>query len=562
MHRSIKIICVIVASCISLIYIGSFRVKAVASSVLGLSGLIACIECLGSSIIGSSSQIAVNSNSGVSLDDFGLGTSGGSASLTSDQLMSYYLSSIDPSDVAGMSDQEALIYVTDPDRFDNYLSEYISSPVSIGVEYGCKSYLSEIHLAAEQGKVISDFSGLVLSPSTFSDIVNSVSSDVISGITGRDASISVTENGLRTLTISSSFSYFSSLATEYGASYVYCNDFWVDSDFDEPMDFYCVFLVSDGSQVYFLNAIDIYSNSKYIPSSESFYFSGTPSKGIGLYFKSQSVSSPYYLSVFEKYKRRQDGSFNSMSYPQSIIRIHSLFSADGFAYPYDSVLESGCDVYSVLFDTKSEADKLFDDLASQAIALSPSDVNDTDDDVISIPDSVTVPEAVADYYGGEKDIVVSPGAVMADDGTTTYDPSITIDDTDVQDTADDEKFKEWQNQRGFTMGLEPKFRIYDQIKNLLENLFNYDDVNTPPSFKFYYDSNNDGTSETYDVLDLSVLETTLTNDHMEDKSWWGTDIKVIDVIRYVIAAILYGLFIMRLIKRLPTFYGSGPWGTV
>lgn len=102
------------------------------------------------------------------------------------------------------------------------------------------------------------------------------------------------------------------------------------------------------------------------------------------------------------------------------------------------------------------------------------------------------------------------------------------------------------------------YKLYDQCKFLLDNLFNYNDRNSPPNFQFYYDSNGDGESEIYNVLDLSFLENTLTNENMVDKSWWSTPIKIIDLIRYIIAAVCYGLFVMRLIKRLPTFYGNGP----
>lgn len=548
MHRSVKIISVIVAACISLIYIGSFRVKAVSSAVLGLSGLIACIECLGSSIIGSSSQIAVNSNSGVSLDDFGLGTSGGSASLTSDQLMSYYLSSIDPSEVSGMSDQEALIYVTDPDRFDKYLSEYISSPVSIGVEYGCKSYLSEVHLAAEQGKVISDISGLVLSPSTFSDIVNSVSSDVIAEITGNEASVSF-QNGIRNITIyrTSTFEIYSDLASQYSVRSVYRpRSISPPFDFLDSGNFFVLSNVSFGDTFYYVYVC----GSCYVSPVSCTFDLVTDNYGNYYAICGPCTSMPY---VYSHYRYSFSASYYSKAFSDPVGLFHRFSISDYF--PTDALFE-----FSNLDDAQRFADALGTFTEDN---YNPDDDVYSGDDVISAELPGTVPEAVADYYGGEKDIVVSPGAVKADDGTTTYDPSITIDGTDVKDTAnDDEKFKEWQNQRGFTMGLEPKFRIYDQIKNLLENLFNYDDVNTPPSFKFYWDSDGDGTSETYNVLDLSVLETTLTNDNMEDKSWWGSSIKVIDVIRYIIAAILYGLFVMRLIKRLPTFYGSGPWGTV
>ena len=90
-------------------------------------------------------------------------------------------------------------------------------------------------------------------------------------------------------------------------------------------------------------------------------------------------------------------------------------------------------------------------------------------------------------------------------------------------------------------------------------MFNYDDIVSPPNFSFYWDSDGDGVKEIYNPFDFTILETKLTNENMVDKSILPIEIKVIDVIRYVIALCIYGLFVMRLIKRLPTFYGSGPW---
>lgn len=103
------------------------------------------------------------------------------------------------------------------------------------------------------------------------------------------------------------------------------------------------------------------------------------------------------------------------------------------------------------------------------------------------------------------------------------------------------------------------FKLYNQCKYFIETVFNYDDVLQPPNFSFYWDSDGDGEKELYNPLDLSFLEMKLTNENLADKSWFSVEIKVIDVIRYVIAIVIYGLFVMRLIKRLPTFYGSGPW---
>ncbi len=102
------------------------------------------------------------------------------------------------------------------------------------------------------------------------------------------------------------------------------------------------------------------------------------------------------------------------------------------------------------------------------------------------------------------------------------------------------------------------FKLYDQCKYIIQNIFNYKDRNKPPNFSFYYDSDGDGTKEIYPLIDFSILDTSLTNANSFDKTLWYSPIKVIDLIRYIIAIVIYGLFVMRLIKRLPTFYGNGP----
>ncbi len=107
-----------------------------------------------------------------------------------------------------------------------------------------------------------------------------------------------------------------------------------------------------------------------------------------------------------------------------------------------------------------------------------------------------------------------------------------------------------------------QFPLYEQCKKLINNLFNYDDVLEPPNFSFYWDSNGDGVKEVYNPFDFSILETKLTNENMVDKSIFAVEIKVIDLIRYILAVIIYGFFVMRLIRRLPTLYGSGPFASM
>ena len=107
-----------------------------------------------------------------------------------------------------------------------------------------------------------------------------------------------------------------------------------------------------------------------------------------------------------------------------------------------------------------------------------------------------------------------------------------------------------------------QFPLFEQCKKLLNKLFNYDDVLQPPNFSFYWDSDGDGVQEIYNPLDLSFLETKLTNENLVDKSLFSVEIKIIDLIRYTVALIIYGLYVMRLIKRLPSLYGSGPFASL
>lgn len=201
--------------------------------------------------------------------------------------------------------------------------------------------------------------------------------------------------------------------------------------------------------------------------------------------------------------------------------------------------------------------------------LAISDTYEEPDVVVDVnPSSIekAIEKAKAALGLDDVDVVVSPGTVIDEDGEAVYSPSISVAGTDVKEfEKDDEKENEKEEDKKAPFdpeiaglaGLAGTFPLYEQCKKLLENLFNYDDIVHPPSFKFYWDSNKDGINEVYDVLDLSFLETSLTNKNMVDKGFWSTPIKVIDVIRYVIAAVIYGLFVMRLLKRLPFFYGGG-----
>lgn len=137
--------------------------------------------------------------------------------------------------------------------------------------------------------------------------------------------------------------------------------------------------------------------------------------------------------------------------------------------------------------------------------------------------------------------------------------SSAISEAQAKDALLEEEYKKYTDYISSAIPFPSDFKLYNQCKYFIDTVFNYDDVLQPPNFSFYWDSDGDGEKELYNPFDLSFLEMKLTNENLVDKSWFSVEIKVIDVIRYVIAIVIYGLFVMRLIKRLPTFYGSGPW---
>lgn len=134
-----------------------------------------------------------------------------------------------------------------------------------------------------------------------------------------------------------------------------------------------------------------------------------------------------------------------------------------------------------------------------------------------------------------------------------------ISEAQAKEAAHEALQKKYTEEISAAIPFNNNFKLYNQCKYFIETVFNYDDVLQPPNFSFYWDSDGDGIQEVYNPIDLSILETKLTNENMVDKSLFSVEIKIIDLIRYVIAIVIYGLFVMRLIKRLPTFYGSGPW---
>ncbi len=78
----------------------------------------------------------------------------------------------------------------------------------------------------------------------------------------------------------------------------------------------------------------------------------------------------------------------------------------------------------------------------------------------------------------------------------------------------------------------------------------------PPNFHFYWDSNKDGYKERYCWLDLSFLETPLTNANLEDKGRFTYNLTVRDFLQGLIVVIFYTAFFIKMIRKLPALFGG------
>lgn len=236
----------------------------------------------------------------------------------------------------------------------------------------------------------------------------------------------------------------------------------------------------------------------------------------------------------------------------------TLLGLDGIEYSVSELVKSFDEIIGVVGDISGDLSKLLEYLKSlniegldkyiQSIEGTLNDLNERDKDKSAVLGDCL--GTLTDLKEIFKDLDVSQisSQVKSIDET--------LERIDERQQAED---KYYEDMKAFLFDYQvSSYKLYDQCKYFIDNLFNYSDRNKPPTFQFYYDSNGDGENETYTLLDLSFLDTVLTNENMVDKSFWVTPIKVIDLIRYVIAIVCYGLFVMRLIKRLPSFYGNGP----
>lgn len=102
------------------------------------------------------------------------------------------------------------------------------------------------------------------------------------------------------------------------------------------------------------------------------------------------------------------------------------------------------------------------------------------------------------------------------------------------------------------------FTLVNQCKTLINNLLGKfeNSSSSPPNFSFYWDSNKDGIKEKYTILDLSFMETSLSNSNLVDQSRFQNSMTVRQFVQYLIILLCYVAFTIKIIKKLPGLLGG------
>lgn len=526
MKKSFKILSFVISIFIFISFVGNNRVKAVsAGAVLGAGAIVACVGAI-ASLIANDSVDLVQSGSSVG------GYTVDASSYRASSIIDSYLSQYDISSIDDIDDINILIEITDPQKFIDYcggLDSFTSD------EYTAYYTISHIHYEAQNNKFFTDVSGLIFSPDTFSDIVNSVSSDVISEITGKNATVSSTENGLRTLIISGETLYFSELAEQYGASMVWRGDHILPSGIPD-VNYYVCFLISYKNVIYaptrmYHSFVHQYYTSYLVPNTWPF---------AGFSYDTPRLNSDLNYNVINWFTY-SDNTFDSRAF-------FSISSRDCFSVSSGSCLRDAVDsddpdlfrIYAFFFPNSILSEKFISDMTSRSVDVDVSDIEKDNVSTYDIPLSDTEKKVGAyeqDHPGVDDiDIVVNPGAVKADDGTTTYNPSISVNDTplddidvtgylDLDDTLD-------RFQLPSSISTKFPFSLPFDIYNLF-NVFSADPVT--PKFTVPLDMTSVG-GEVYNIdIDLSDFD------------------DIANIVRWL----LYGLFLIGLIILTNKLIGRG-----
>ncbi len=522
MKKSLKILSFVISVFIFVSFVGNNRVKAVATgAVLGAEGISAAVSFLLSTIFTDSLVIAGNA---AEQADY-------TVTVTTDeaqQILDDYFYSFNIDSLEGIDDYNCLMTITDPNQFLSYCG--VSDPISLsGAQRTVYSSLQCTHNQVVDHKIITSAKGLVLQPISFSELLNDTSSDLISYFSKSDATVTF-ENGIRTLFLTKNEVYFKQLASDYGATAVYRDSFYFACS--PNSEFFIYFIGTDSSgAIYFSDRVG--SSSLNIGGSPHY----TGSHDVSITINDSYFGFYYYNGSFSSVRRvyglRADGS-PLLSSSSDAVNVYNI--SKGKCFNSWELFH----VYTLFFPTMESAQKLRDDIWSNDYTVDPDNVVSQDQDIFEIPFTDT--EKKVDVYEHDHqgvddiDIVIDPGAVKADDGTTTYNPSISVNDTplydidvtgylDLDDTLD-------RFQLPSSISTKFPFSLPFDIYNLF-NVFSAEPVT--PQFTVPLDMTSVG-GEVYNIdIDLSDFD------------------DVANIVRWL----LYGLFLIGLIILTNKLIGRG-----
>ena len=99
--------------------------------------------------------------------------------------------------------------------------------------------------------------------------------------------------------------------------------------------------------------------------------------------------------------------------------------------------------------------------------------------------------------------------------------------------------------------------VFGQVKQLLNNVFDSSQYSSgAPNFKFYWDSDGDGTREVYNALDLSFLDNRIASETLSDSGRLSDSMTYRQFLHALIIFLCYVGFAIKIIKKLPSLFGA------
>lgn len=99
--------------------------------------------------------------------------------------------------------------------------------------------------------------------------------------------------------------------------------------------------------------------------------------------------------------------------------------------------------------------------------------------------------------------------------------------------------------------------VVGQVKQLLNNVLDSSQYSSgAPNFKFYWDSDGDGTREVYNALDLSFMDNRIASETLSDSGRLSDSMTYRQFLHALIIFLCYVGFAIKIIKKLPSLFGA------